>query len=67
MSKPKPNPKDAARCFDLRCRAKRGEALYPADREFVEKMFHDFPDWYGATEPEVFNRTIPFGSSRRAK
>ena len=50
-------------CFDLRCQTKRGIRLHPDDGKFVEKMFNDFPEWYEPTQDDVFNATVPFGST----
>lgn len=58
----KPNREDGERCIDLRVRSKRGERLGAYDRRFVDKMWHDYPEWYDVTEARVFNESRPFGS-----
>ena len=60
-----PDSIDAARCIELRCQSKRGVRLHPDDQAFCERMFREFPDWYGKTEPRIFDLTVPFGSTAR--
>lgn len=52
-----------AKCFSLRCQARRGSGLSTDDSKFVRAMFEAFPEWYAETERDVFNQTIPFGSN----
>lgn len=60
-----PTPADAARCLRLRKRSKLGHDNSADDQRFCRKMFREFPDWYSATQHEVFNDTVPFGSQAR--
>lgn len=62
-----PSAYDRARCFDLRCRSKRGEYINSEDHAFVSRMFKKYPEWYSVTEKDVFNATVPFGSAVRRK
>lgn len=53
--------------FALRCRSKRGLPLSGAEQELVNVAYRQNPKRYGAMEPEIFNATVPFGSSARWK
>lgn len=58
----KPSREDGERCIALRIISKRGERLGAYDRRFVDRMGHEYPEWYSVTEPRVFNESAPFGS-----
>ena len=60
-----PTHEDAETCISIRKRSKRGETLSREDRRFVDRMFRQFPEWYGTTEVRVFNETAPLGSNIR--
>ena len=53
--------------FNLRCRAKRGEHLSPEEHASCTAAWKADPGRYSATEANVFNATLPFGSTRRMK
>lgn len=57
-----PPHEDAKRCFDLRCRSKRGEHISIRDMKFINQMFEKYPAWYHRTERDVFEATKPFGA-----
>jgi len=61
MKEPKPN--EASECLEIRKRGKRGEYLSRLDTRFCERMLKDYPEWYTATDKQVFNETVPFGSN----
>jgi len=50
------------RCFDLRCRCKRGEYVRPEDLLFLETMANRHLKEYGAMDKKVFDETKPFGA-----
>jgi len=58
---------DKSRCLELRKKSKRGAYLSHTEREFCENMFNKYLEWYGETEEEVFNDTVPFGSGAKYK
>lgn len=51
--------------FQLRCRSKQGQEISKEDRALVDAAFNEDPERYGALEPEVFDATVPFGSTAR--
>lgn len=51
--------------FRLRCRSKEGKELSEQDRALVNQAFNENKDRYAALEPDVFDATVPFGSSKR--
>lgn len=53
---------DASRCFELRCKSKRGEKLSRADQKFLDKMFRYFPTHYAEMNDAIFQATKPFGA-----
>ncbi len=57
-----PGIADAARCIRLRIQSKQGQYLREADQSWVSRIFEEFPDWYYATESQVFEASKPFGS-----
>jgi len=58
-----PDSVERERCMTLRCRSKRGEHLSDEDYAFCTEMWKKYQEWYKATEVDVFNRTVPFGSN----
>lgn len=63
----KPTQTDIDRSIAIRCRARRGETISDDDHNWNGVIFKTYPEWYAATEPTVFNRTVPFGSITRHK
>lgn len=55
------------RVFQLRCRSKQGQELAKADLALVAAAFRADPKRYSALEVDVFNATVPFGSTARRK
>jgi len=56
------------RVFQLRCRSKQGQDIAKEDLALVDAAFRDDLERYSAMEVDVFNATVPFGSSvRRTK
>jgi hypothetical protein len=53
--------------FHLRCRSKQGQELSKEDRALVDAAYNEDPERYGAMEPDVFDATVPFGSTVRWK
>lgn len=51
--------------FDVRCKAKLGQALTEADQRLITKARAADPDRYRALGDRVFAATAPFGSTRR--
>lgn len=54
---------DWRRVFKLRCETKQGHAITDDDLRLVERAHRENPERYRATEGDVFNATVPFGSS----
>lgn len=48
--------------FKIRCRAKRGEYLSPADQDYCAEMFKRYPREYSAISAEVHEATKPYGA-----
>lgn len=53
--------------FALRCRSKRGEHLSDEDRSLVDAAFASDEKRYAEMEPDVFDATVPFGSTARTR
>ena len=53
------------RVFQLRCRSKQGQDVAKADLALVAAAFRDDPKRYSTMEVDVFNATVPFGSTAR--
>jgi len=53
--------------FELRCRSKQGQSISDDDRALVEAAFDEDLERYTAMEPDVFDATVPFGSTARAR
>lgn len=56
-----------SKVFDVRCRSKRGERLTPEEQEFCRRAYEADPKRYAAMNADVFNETVPAGSTARAK
>jgi len=53
--------------FNLRCRTKRGESITDEERALVEAAFASDRKRYAAMGPDVFDATVPAGSTARAR
>lgn len=53
--------------FRLRCRSKRGESLTDEERALTQAAYDADPERYAGLEPDVFDATVPFGSTRKWK
>ena len=51
--------------FRLRCASKRGDVLSPDQRALCEHAYRVDPTRYSAMNNDVFNATVPFGSTAR--
>ena len=49
-----------------RCKSKQGQRLTDTERELIDAAWESDPTRYSSLEPDVFNATAPFGSTRRA-
>ena len=58
-----PPYEEAQRCLEIRKRSKRYGDYVPENIKFCGKMLEKYPEWYQATEEEVFNDTVPAGST----
>jgi hypothetical protein len=55
------------RVFQIKCKSKNGQTLTDEERGLIEEAFQTDPRRYRDLEGEVFNATVPFGSSARWK
>jgi len=53
--------------FQLRCKSKSGGTLSASERALVEAAYQEDETRYGDMEIDVFNATVPFGSSVRRR
>lgn len=55
------------RVFELRCASKRGEVALRSEEDLalVTAAFEEDRERYAAMEVDIFNATVPFGSSAR--
>lgn len=53
--------------FKARCRSKRGERLTDEESVLVKRAFATDETRYGDMEADVFDATVPFGSTARAR
>lgn len=70
MPKPKSSTLTEAewqRVFQLRCKSKSGHTLTNAEYRLVTRAHQSDPKRYHAMEADVFNATVPFGSTSRYK
>jgi hypothetical protein len=58
----KPQIVDEEKCLAIRRISKRGGYISPEDSKMCYKLGIKYPEWYSATEPIIFNDTVPFGS-----
>lgn len=56
---------DWAKVFAARCQSKQGRPISKEDRVLVDAAWEEDPKRYGAMDPDVFNATVPFGSTKR--
>ena len=55
------------RVFQLRCRTKQGQEISKEELALTATAFREDPKRYSALEVDVFNATVPFGSTARRK
>jgi hypothetical protein len=53
--------------FRVRCASKQGQRLSDEDRELIERAHRADPKRYAAMDDDVFDATVPFGSSAKAR
>ena len=53
------------RVFAARCKSKRGEAITEDERALVDRAYVADYDRYASLDADVFDATVPFGSSAR--
>lgn len=53
------------RVFEARCRSKQGVPLSADDRALCERAFSLDPKRYSTMDADVFDATVPFGSSAK--
>lgn len=58
---------DWARVFKVRCQDRQGRPISDEERTLVEVAFESDEKRYRAMTPDVFNATVPFGSTVRMK
>lgn len=51
--------------FRLRCKSKLGGELSKVERTLVDAAYREDEERYGDMEPDVFDATVPTGSSAR--
>lgn len=56
---------DWRKVFQIRCRSKRGEHTSPEDSALTNAAFKEDRKRYAEMEGDVFNETVPFGSTVR--
>jgi hypothetical protein len=58
---------DWAKVFEIRCRGKQGRAVTSEEQELCQAAYKSDVERYRKMQREVFNATVPFGSSARMK
>jgi hypothetical protein len=58
---------DWARVFSARCQSKQGRPISDEDRRLCDAAYKSDGKRYAALDRDVFNATVPFGSSARMK
>ncbi len=66
-ARPKLTEAEWREVFQLRCRSKQGLDLSKEGRALVDAAYNEDPERYGALEPDVFDATVPFGSTTQWK
>ncbi len=56
-----------AQVFAARCQSKQGRPLSEKERALCDAAFESDKKRYAAMERDVFNATVPFGSTVKAK
>lgn len=51
------------RLFTVRCKSKRGQAITDDESALIDRAFASDPKRYGNMDPDVFNETVPAGST----
>jgi endonuclease I len=64
-SRKKLTENDWERVFAARCQSKQGSSVSDEERSLVGAAHEDDRERYKAMEKDVFNATVPFGSTRR--
>jgi len=65
MKKRKLTESEWSRVFTIRCKTKQGQAVSQEERDLVDAAFKSDKKRYGAMEPDVFDATVPFGSTTK--
>lgn len=65
--KPKLTGGDWLKVFEIRCKSKRGIPLNIVERKLVDAAYESDKKRYSALDKDVFNATVPAGSTRRWK
>ena len=65
-AKPKLTEREWEEVFRARCRSKQGHASQ-ADHDLCERAWREDEERYGAMHADVFDATVPAGSTVRAK
>ena len=59
-----PPPDDAERCINLRVKSKKGrDPFVLGEHAFCQRIYKAYPEWYDATEGQVWDASLPFGSN----
>lgn len=53
--------------FNARCQSKQGRTVSEDDQQLIKDAFAEDPERYAAMGKEVFNATVPFGSTTKIK
>lgn len=53
--------------FLIRCRSKRGESITKSELALCSRARHEDPTRYKAMSSDVFDATVPFGSTAKMK
>lgn len=53
--------------FAIRCRSKQGQPVTPAELGMCGRAMREDPARYKTMEADVFDATVPFGSTAKAK
>lgn len=56
---------DAKRCIEIRKRSKSGKHITSEEIRFCEMISNTYTEWYDDVEEDIYNATVPFGSSAR--
>jgi hypothetical protein len=58
---------DWAKVFEVRCRGKQGRTVSSEEQDLCQTAYKSDVERYRKMQREVFNATVPFGSSARMK